>query len=68
MKTYNKQSIFNIITCVIIFIIIVYIISNLFNIVQQSESNIANLTDNWIKEVTVNHNPNAIYNLFIVSC
>ena len=64
MKNKSKQSIVNIIICVIFFIIIVYIISNLFNISQLSVSDISNLTDIWIREVTINHDPNAIYNLF----
>ena len=51
-----------IILIILIILGIFYIFSRLFSL--NSPQNISNLTNLWIKEVTVNHDPEAIYKLF----
>ena len=55
---YNKKFIVSAIIGVIILIILY------FSTGYITSNNISNLTDLWIHEVAINHNPDAIYNLF----
>lgn len=47
-------------------IVILFLIWNLYgyNLFPNQQNDIAKLTDNWINEVTVNNDPQAIYKLF----
>ena len=53
----------HIILCIIVILAIIYFIYYL-TCNQLTEQDIAQLTDKWIKEVTINHNPEAIYQMF----
>jgi hypothetical protein len=57
----NNTHIFSLFVIVILFIIWNFYGYNLF---PNQQNDIAKLTDNWINEVTVNNDPQAIYKLF----
>jgi hypothetical protein len=61
IKTFNNSKIFT-----LLFIIaILFLLWNLYGYsLSNTQNDIAKLTDNWINEVTVNHDPDAIYKLF----
>ena len=59
----NNLSTYNIILFVILICIIIYFLyNNYYNLLTHQD--ISMLTDKWIYEVTVNHNPENIQNLF----
>ena len=61
IKTFNNSKIFT-----LLFIIaILFLLWNLYGYsLSNTQNDITNLTDAWIKEVTVNHDPRAISKLF----
>ena len=62
MKKYVKKHQIMMLLCIIFIVIIGLCIFIYYN--KNTPEDIASLTDLWIKEVIVNHNPDAIYNLF----
>ena len=59
LKLYSKH-------ILVLIVVLLFFIWNTYGhqLIPNQQNDIATLTDNWINEVTVNHDPRAIYKLF----